>query len=267
MNTKTTVAKRLIAGLLFTCIIPTLYYAQNVGINSTGSTPNSSAMLDIDANNKGLLIPRVALTGTTDAVTISSPATSLLVYNTATAGGVTPGYYYNSGTSASPIWISFSSPSKFTIPFGDFRLRVIDATPSPMCGASSIGGDPNIYYGDPAFSAPNNVKYITEAIFTANSNCTFNSLNGWISTPFATGNITVSLYRFRQISGSTPPMGALVGSTSVNTTSTSGLFSFTINAPVIPFTAQQGDLFLLFFNTSSGSINVNLSGSLEFINN
>lgn len=266
MNTKTSVSKRLIAGLLFTCIIQTLSYAQNVGINSTGSAPNSSAMLDIDANNKGLLIPRVALTGTTDVVTISSPATSLLVYNTATAGGVTPGYYYNSGTSASPIWTSFSSPSKFTCSFGSTRSVIVDVTPSPMCGPNEPI-ESNINYGNPASSAPNNVKYITEAIFTANSNCTFNGLNGWISTPFATGNITVSLYRFRQISGSTPPMGALVGSTSVNTTSTSGLFSFTINAPFIPFTAQQGDLFLLFFNTSSGSINVNLSGSLEFINN
>jgi hypothetical protein len=54
-------------------------------------------MLDIDANNKGLLIPRVALTSATDATTISSPATSLLVYNTGT-GGLTPaGYYYWDG--------------------------------------------------------------------------------------------------------------------------------------------------------------------------
>lgn len=83
--------------------------AQNVGINSGGSTPNSSAILDLNTGNtltspngKGLLIPNVALTGTGDAVTVSSPATSLLVYNTATAGSsstaVYPGYYYWNGT-------------------------------------------------------------------------------------------------------------------------------------------------------------------------
>lgn len=76
--------------------------AQNVGINSTGATPHNSAMLDVDASNKGLLIPRVALTGTNDVSTITTPATSLMVYNTATAGSgttaVTPGYYYWGGS-------------------------------------------------------------------------------------------------------------------------------------------------------------------------
>jgi uncharacterized protein (TIGR02145 family) len=55
------------------------------------------------------LIPNVTLTGTTDATTIASPATSLLVYNTATVSDVIPGYYYNSGTSGSPIWIRLST--------------------------------------------------------------------------------------------------------------------------------------------------------------
>ena len=74
-----------------------------VGIGTT--TPAASAKLDISSTSKGLLIPRVALTGTTDAVTISSPAVSLLVYNTTANSYVTPGYYYNSGTSGSPLWV------------------------------------------------------------------------------------------------------------------------------------------------------------------
>ena len=74
-----------------------------VGIGTT--TPAASAQLDISSTSKGLLIPRVALTGTTDAVTISSPAVSLLVYNTTTNSYVTPGYYYNSGTSGSTLWV------------------------------------------------------------------------------------------------------------------------------------------------------------------
>src|SRR5690606_7138919 len=48
--------------------------------------------------DKGLLIPRVALTNTSLASPITSPATSLLVYNTATTGDVTPGYYYWNGS-------------------------------------------------------------------------------------------------------------------------------------------------------------------------
>lgn len=68
-----------------------------VGINSTGSNADNSAMLDVSAVNKGVLIPRVALTGTNDVTTVTSPATSLLVFNTATAGDVTPGFYYYNG--------------------------------------------------------------------------------------------------------------------------------------------------------------------------
>jgi uncharacterized protein (TIGR02145 family) len=74
-----------------------------VGIGTI--TPAASAQLEISSTSKGLLIPRVALTGTTDAVTISSPATSLLVYNTTVNSYVTPGYYYNGGTSGSPLWV------------------------------------------------------------------------------------------------------------------------------------------------------------------
>ena len=81
--------------------------AQNVGINGSGSAPDASAMLDIVSSSKGLLIPRVALTGTTDGTTIGSPATSVLVYNTnaSITNGNGVGYYYNSGTPVSPTWV------------------------------------------------------------------------------------------------------------------------------------------------------------------
>ena len=58
-------------------------------------SPANSAQLDITSANKGLLIPRISLTGTT----IQNPVTgsvinSLLVYNTATVNDVSPGFYY-----------------------------------------------------------------------------------------------------------------------------------------------------------------------------
>ena len=83
-------------------------FAQNLGVNATGSTPNASSIIDLNTGNtftspngKGILPPNVALTGITDAITVTSPATSLLVYNTATANigtvAVVPGYYYWDG--------------------------------------------------------------------------------------------------------------------------------------------------------------------------
>lgn len=69
-----------------------------VAINPTGSAANSSAMLDVYSTTKGLLIPRVALTSTSSASPTTSPEVSLLVYNTATANDVIPGYYYWDGS-------------------------------------------------------------------------------------------------------------------------------------------------------------------------
>ena len=71
-------------------------FSQGIGINSTGEPADPSAALDVKATNQGVLIPRVALTATNAATPVISPATSLLVYNTATAGTapneVFPGY-------------------------------------------------------------------------------------------------------------------------------------------------------------------------------
>jgi len=72
---------------------------QGVAINNSGDPSANSAMLDVSSTNKGILIPRVALTQTTSqSPIITSPAISLLVYNTATVNDVTPGYYYWDGS-------------------------------------------------------------------------------------------------------------------------------------------------------------------------
>ncbi|UPQ78067.1 hypothetical protein M0M57_10580 [Flavobacterium azooxidireducens] len=73
-----------------------------VGIGTTA--PNGA--LDITSTNEGLLIPRVALVNTT-TVTVLTGTASELVYNTATSGDVTPGFYYLS-TATGP-WIRLAT--------------------------------------------------------------------------------------------------------------------------------------------------------------
>ncbi|WP_312901044.1 hypothetical protein [Chryseobacterium taichungense] len=63
-----------------------------VGIGTPN--PASSAMLDITAGNKGLLIPRIALTSTTDVATIPSPANGLLIWNNGLGGVSATGFYF-----------------------------------------------------------------------------------------------------------------------------------------------------------------------------
>ncbi|WP_286391704.1 hypothetical protein [Myroides marinus] len=69
--------------------------AANAQVGIGTATPNKSAELLIESSNRGLLIPNVALTSTTDKNTITSGnVQSLMVYATKTQGDITPGYYY-----------------------------------------------------------------------------------------------------------------------------------------------------------------------------
>jgi hypothetical protein len=88
-----------------------------VGIGTT--SPAASAQLDVTSSNKGLLPPRIALTSINDNSTISSPATGLIIYNTASAGtspsNVTPGYYYFNGTNWQRIINEDKQRTKYTL--------------------------------------------------------------------------------------------------------------------------------------------------------
>lgn len=68
-----------------------------VAINTDGTAPDNSAMLDVKSTTRGLLAPRMTLA---QRNAIVSPATGLMVYQT----NGTPGYYFNSGTPAVPVW-------------------------------------------------------------------------------------------------------------------------------------------------------------------
>lgn len=79
--------------------------SNNITVAQTGigtTTPDASAKLEVSATNKGFLPPRVTLTSVTDATTIPSPATGLLVYNIGSVG-LQSGYYYWNGSSWATI--------------------------------------------------------------------------------------------------------------------------------------------------------------------
>jgi hypothetical protein len=103
-----------------------------VGIGTT--SPDASAQIDITNAHKGMLPPRVALTGTTDVSTIASPATGLVVYNTTATSDVVAGYYFYNGSA----WMRLVTGIK----------TAIEADNVPLT-ASSSG---NIYYSQNAGS-------------------------------------------------------------------------------------------------------------------
>ncbi|PXW15437.1 hypothetical protein C8D70_105302, partial [Chryseobacterium sp. CBTAP 102] len=99
----------------------------NIGINT--ATPDVSALLQLNASNKGFMLPRVFLTSITDATTVATPANGLLVYNyNAATAPYGTGIYYNTGTSAAPKW------SKLAPQTTDYQLLGVftDVATSPV---------------------------------------------------------------------------------------------------------------------------------------
>lgn len=90
---------------LFYCFSFIFAQGQGVGIGTT--TPDPSARLEVTATDRGILIPRVNLTATNNPSPVTSPATSLLVYNLSTINDVVPGYYYWDGAQ----WVRLSTGS------------------------------------------------------------------------------------------------------------------------------------------------------------
>jgi hypothetical protein len=100
-----------------------------VGIGTI--VPDKSSMLDVVSTNKGVLIPRVSLTGLTDITTIiDGNKESLLVYNTSTVLDVRPGYYYWSNNKWNKIAIA-----------DDNVLTNVDNGLTASNGNTRLGGD------------------------------------------------------------------------------------------------------------------------------
>jgi len=77
-------------------------YAQiKVGNNPTSI--NSNAMLEIETTNKGFLLPRVALTATSNVAPLTAHVAGMVIYNTADTTDVIAGFYYNDGSKWVPI--------------------------------------------------------------------------------------------------------------------------------------------------------------------
>jgi len=92
MKTKTFIAFILIV-IAFLFLEQRLLSQENVGIGTT--TPESTAILDLFANDKGLLVPRLT---TVNRDNIVSPATGLIIYNTSNNR-----FEYYNGSSWVPI--------------------------------------------------------------------------------------------------------------------------------------------------------------------
>lgn len=150
----------------------------NVG---SANAPDPSAVMQLTSGGtKGFLGPSVALTDTAKAAPVTSPATGLLVYNTATVpagtgANVNPGYYYYTGT----IWARLITTVGAV---GDIKLIGSGNHISSDAGLGSNGtsagtGGGNIAIGQGALNANTATSNLVSIGISALSNNTTGSQN------------------------------------------------------------------------------------------
>lgn len=85
---------------LFAAVLFGTVMSAQVKIGGTDGTPDVNAMLEIEANDKGVLLPRVALTSLTDDAPLTEHVQGMIVYNTTvdTTENLDLGLYQNDGT-------------------------------------------------------------------------------------------------------------------------------------------------------------------------
>ncbi|GEN69402.1 hypothetical protein [Chryseobacterium rhizosphaerae] len=147
-----------------------------VGIGT--SAPDISAIVDITATNKGILIPRVALTSATDQVTIASPATGLMVFNTGTAALTFKGFVYWNGTE----WRSLNNTSTINPTITGLNCSNAIAFPVTFTSGTPYTGTITVpYSGGNGGSYPSGSPFTQNGLtFTLNAG-TLNNGNGSIT--------------------------------------------------------------------------------------
>jgi hypothetical protein len=97
----------IVCRILLICILLgnfTLSKAQVKVTDGTVLTLNINSLLELESNNKGLLIPRIAINSVIQVAPLTAPVPAgMLVYST--GGTVTNGFYYWSGTA----WLSIAT--------------------------------------------------------------------------------------------------------------------------------------------------------------
>jgi hypothetical protein len=184
-----------------------LSVSSQIGVGTANADP--SAMVDINSTDKGLLIPRISLTGKQDVSTIASPANGLMVYNLATAGDSPNNvianniYKFNGASNQWELLISQDALDDLSIPFpAVFRLTnnmtnflngVVagDAQVTPMTeiknnipGLSYNSSTSTVTFGK---EGTYKIDFIYEGFH--NNNCTISSY--FVDFPYQTGTTRI----------------------------------------------------------------------------
>lgn len=272
-----------------------VYTAGNVGIGIT--SPNTNAALDVTATNKGILLPRVALTSLTSPAPLSAFVPGMQVFNTNTAGtapnNVTPGVYVadtnawvkqvaNIYGSRGDVTVT-GNPTNATFTINNTvvnsqklatSLKVGGGTPASSSVALEVTGGTKGF----VVSTTNNINGITDPVvgmmvYSTTENCLrIYTATGWSNCLLtAAGNAStngsgiVSTYGAGVDKSVTPVYGKKVASTltttSVATVGTAGGYSIIASSTTLPglIFSSTGT----FTATGSQTVTLTASGAID----
>lgn len=256
--------KQLFLTLSGICLFISLQ-AQNVGVG----TNNPSAKLDVSATNSGILIPRVALTATNAAGPVTAPVTSMMVYNTATAGAggttVTPGFYYWNGTAWVRVIDNNSLAGATTHTLGLATNTLTSVVNGVSATSNTVSGVSNTSSANTLSTTVNGVIGSTVPIINTNvlslgGTSVTSTINGSASNALDLSSLTKNIYntdgtlsgaRTLTMSGNT--LNFTGGNVGIGASSPSALLDVTGT------TASDAKLHLL--NTSTGNAGMEIRGA------
>ncbi|MEE4256891.1 MAG: hypothetical protein V2I47_07625 [Bacteroidales bacterium] len=177
--------------------ISNLCVKAQVAINTDGSDPDASAMLDIKSSSTGVLIPRMTQA---QREAISSPAEGLLVYQTNNTAGM---YCFKSA-----VWTIIADGSQHWEVSGNDIYngntgRVGIGTTNPV-RALDVRGDNIIYSSNQSYSEGENIFYTGSAYFggglnlhrgSAGASPSSATIKGYFRLRGTNSNIVIGRYR------------------------------------------------------------------------
>ncbi len=141
-----------------------LMVSAQVKIGTNATSVNANAVLELESTTKGVLFPRVELMGTSNVAPLAAHVQGMTVYNTATAGDVTPGMYTNSGAA----WVKLEAGNNtIATKTGNYSLTTSDRTILMNCTTAALT------VTLPAVASSNGRTIVLSKIDTTSNSLTF----------------------------------------------------------------------------------------------
>jgi len=120
------------------CYSPAAFAQVKIGNNP--KSISKDAVVEMESTNKGMLLPRLTLSSTTNAAPLSSFVQGMFVFNTATANDVTPGMYYSDGAKWIKVNASTTASSSVikSLEIVSVNGKTIFNTPEPITDINKI---------------------------------------------------------------------------------------------------------------------------------